>query len=117
MFKPLCICRRLDKLPIGVALHLPTCLRELSLCVDLVGQVHLQKLLLLLLLLKTLLDLIERLLRAEVRLVVERLDLLLYVLDTLLFRNLFADKLAVGTVLFDAVLVFEGLLTVHVVNC
>ena len=74
MFKPLSICRSFDKLPISVTLHLPARLRELSLCVDLMSQVHLQKLLLLLLLLKTLLDLIKGLLGAEVWLVVEALD-------------------------------------------
>ena len=107
----------LDEFLILVALNLSTCLRQLSLRVDLVRQVHPQELLLLLLTLKVALDLIEGLFGAEVRLVVERLDLLLHVLDTLLFGNLVADKLAVGTVLFDAVLVLEGLLAVHVVNC
>ena len=99
MFKPLSICRRLDKLPIGVALHLPTCLRKLSLCVDLVGQVHLQKLLLLLLLLKTLLDLIERLLRAEVRLVVEALDGIFRILTCRLLSDLVAQEFTVDPIL------------------
>ena len=103
MFKPLSICRRLDKLPIGVALHLPTCLRKLSLCVDLVGQVHLQKLLLLLLLLKTLLDLIKRLLRAEVRLVVEALDDIFRILTCCLLSDLVAQEFTVDPILLLSV--------------
>ena len=88
--KPLSICRSFDKLPISVALHLPARLRKLSLCVDLMSQIHLQKLLLLLLLIKTLLDLIKGLLRAEVWLVVEALDGLFRILTCCLLSYLVA---------------------------
>lgn len=50
------------------------------------------------------------------RLVVEGLDLLLGLLDALLFSDLVADEIAVSPVLLDAVLVLEGLLAVHVVD-
>ena len=90
VFKPLSICRSFDKLPISMALHLPARLRELSLCVDLMSQVHLQKLLLLLLLLKTLLDLIKGLLGAEVWLVIEALDSIFRSLACCLLSDLVA---------------------------
>ena len=63
------------------------------------GQVHLQKLLLLLLLLKTLLDLIERLLRAEVRLVVEALDGIFRILTCRLLSDLVAQEFTVDPIL------------------
>lgn len=107
----------LDEFLILLALHLTASIAQLSLSVDLVRQVHLQVLLLLLLTIKVALDLIEGLLGSEVRLVVEGLNLLLDVLDTRLFGDLVADKVAVGTVLLEAVLVLEGLLAVHVVDC
>ena len=104
VFKPLSICRSFDKLPIGMALHLPARLRELSLCVDLMGQVHLQKLLLLLLLIKTLLDLIEGLFRAEVWLVVQALDGLFRVLTCCLLSDLVTQELTVDPILLLLVL-------------
>ena len=73
-----------------MALHLSARLGELSLCVDLMSQIHLQKLLLLLLLIKTLLDLIKGLLRAEVWLVVEALDGLFRILTCCLLSYLVA---------------------------
>ena len=60
----------LDEFLVLSTLHLAACLTHLPLRVDLVGQVHLQELLLLLAGLKVALDLIESLLGAEVRLVV-----------------------------------------------
>ena len=68
------------------------------------GQVHLQKLLLLLLLLKTLLDLIERLLRAEVRLVVEALDGVLRGLACRLLSDLVTQEITVDPILLLLVL-------------
>ena len=104
VFKPLSISRSFDKLPVSVSLHLPARLRELSLCVDLMGQVHLQKLLLLLLLIKTLLDLIEGLFRAEVWLVVEALDGLFRVLTCCLLSDLVTQELTVDPILLLLVL-------------
>ena len=106
----------LDEFLILLALNLTTRLAQLSLGVDLVREIHPQELLLLLLTLKVALDLIEGLLGTEMRLVVEGLDLLLGVLDALLFGDLVADEIAVRPVLLDAVLVLEGLLAVHVVD-
>ena len=103
VLKPLSICRSFDKLPVSVSLHLPARLRELSLCVDLMGQVHLQKLLLLLLLIKTLLDLIEGLFRAEMWLVVEALDGLFRVLTCCLLSDLVAQEITVDPNHLEAV--------------
>ena len=106
----------LDEFLVLVTLHLSTCLRQLSLRVDLVRQVHPQEFLLLLLALKVALNLIESLLGAEMRLVVEGLDLFLGGLDTLLLCDLVADEVTVSAILLDTFLVLESLLTVHVVN-
>ena len=81
------------------------------------GQVHLQKLLLLLLLLKTLLDLIEGLLRSEMWLVVEALDRIFRILTCCLLRDLVAQEFTVDPILLLLVLTLYKLYAVHVVDC
>ena len=80
------------------------------------GQGHLQKLLLLFLLLKTLLDLIEGLLRSEMWLVVEALDRIFRILTCRLLRDLVAQKFTVDPILLLLVLTLYKLYAVHVVN-
>mmetsp|Transcript_20328 Transcript_20328/g.27484 ORF Transcript_20328/g.27484 Transcript_20328/m.27484 type:complete len:376 (-) Transcript_20328:1275-2402(-) len=106
----------LDEFLVLSALHLAASLAQLTLRVDLVGQVHLQEVLLLLLTIQVALDLVESFFGAEMRLVVEGIDGLLDLLSALLLSDLVADVVAVGTVLLHTVLVFECLLSVHVVD-
>lgn len=80
------------------------------------GQIHRQKLLLLLLLLKTLLDLIKRLLRAEMWLVVEALDGIFRGLTCCLLSDLVAQELTVDPILLLLVLVLDKLYAVHMVD-
>ena len=66
--------------------------------------------------LQVLLDLVERFFGAKMRLVVQSLDLLLSILDTLLLLDLVADEVNVGHVHLDTVGGSEGVLAVHVVH-
>ena len=66
--------------------------------------------------LQVLLDLVERFFGPEMRLVVQGLDLLFSILDTLLLLDLVADEVDVSHVHLDAVCGSEGILTVHVIH-
>ena len=91
-----------QELLVGVALMLARSLAQLTVCVDLVSEIHLEELLLLLLLVKLLFDLIESLLRTEMRLVVKRLDGTIDLLRTYLLCHLASEEVSVSLSLFLA---------------
>ena len=105
-----------DELLISAPLVLTARFTQLPVCVDLVGQVLSQELFLGLLCLQIDLNLIESLLGAEVRLVVEMLVLVLRTFPLLLFSDLVLNEFPVGTVLVLAILLLEVLHAVHVVQ-
>lgn len=91
-------------------------LAQLTVRVDLVGQVHSQEICLLLLSIEVALDLVKRLFGAEMRLVVQSVDVLLIRLHLLPLSDLIADEVAVSLVLLHTVVVSKGVLLVHVVD-
>ena len=97
-------------------LNFAACIAHFIVVVHLVGQVHSQEIFFLLLGVKVFLDLVKRLLRAEIWLVVERIDLLRDLFDVCPFSNLVANKVLVGLVHIDSAFVSKGLLPVKVVN-
>ena len=100
-----------------MALLLTTRLTQLFVRVDLVGEVKLEEVLLLSLVIHGYLDLIKSLLRAKVRLVVQGLNSLFYLLSLLLLHDLVAQEVAIGLVLFLTVQHLYSLHVVHVVEC
>ena len=89
---------------------------QLTVRIDLVGQIHLEELLLLLGSLKHALNLVESFLGAEVRLVVEVFDSVRLDLGSLLVGNLAAQEVDVVFVLSAARLLLDGIHPVHVVD-
>ena len=91
-----------QELLVGVALMLARGLAQLTVCVDLVSEIHLEELLLLLLLVELLLDLIESLFRTEMRLVVKCLDGAIDLLRTNLLSHLASEEVSISLSLFLA---------------
>ena len=105
-----------DKLLIGTELLLSTCMAQLTLSVHLMIEIQLNKVFLLLRLLKALLDLNKGLLWSEVRLIIERLNSFLSLHLCLLLFNLVAKELTIGSVLVLPVLCLYVLHAIHVVH-
>ena len=106
----------LDEFLVIGTLDLATGLAQLTVGGDLLGQVGPKELSFLPLRVEVALDLIEGLLRAKVSLVVQRVDILLNLLDVGPFVHLIADEVTVGLVHHHTVVVGEGVLLVHVVD-
>lgn len=112
----LCLCARLDKLLVHVTLLLAGSFRQFALSVDLVGQVHAQKVLLLLLRIHIALNLVERFFWTEMRLVIKFLNDLLVLLPPLLFLNLVTNEVDVVFVLLLLAVFLGALNAIHVVH-
>lgn len=112
----LCLCARLDELLVHVALLLTGSFRQFALSVDLVGQVHAQKVLLLLLSIHIALNLVERFFWTEMWLVIKFLNDLFLLLPPLLFLNLVANEVDVVFVLLLLAVFLGTLNTVHVLH-
>lgn len=113
MLQVLSLCARLDELLVRVSFLLTGCLAQFPLVVDLVGQIHAQKLLLLLLCLHIALNLIERFFWAEMWLVVKFFNGFLSVCHSLLLNDLVPDKVNMILILL---LLTVSLSTVHLVH-
>ena len=116
MLKPLGIVLRLDEQLVSVALLLSASLAQLTLSIDLVSEVHLEEIFLLLLSLQVLTDLVQSLLGAEVRLVVQTLNIVLICLAGLLLHDLIADEFDVRLVLLVPAGCLDAVHPVHVVH-
>lgn len=116
IFELLSISLSLDEHLVGASLVLTAGLAQLASCVDLLVQVVFESALLLPVLNHVLLDLVESLLRAEMRLVVKRLNGSLDRLALLLLSHLVADEFYVSLVLLLTTLVLEAFHAVHVVD-